>query len=298
MKIGIVPLTWSQFRQAEPDAWPQTRILQEVKQAGFDAVSAFPRPGQSVAEHLEYLQSFGLAPAPAYFSGDFWALERRDEFVARARSLAATARQMGLTELFVAVDGWTYVSRANGKTRSQLAGHVEPGDGLTPQEWEIAATTLNAIGTATLSEGVASCFHNHAGTPVETRAECDTLAQLTDPDKVFWGLDSGHLAFAGGDVAQFARDYAPRIKALHLKDVQEEVRRRAAAEAWDYGQASGAGIWTELGQGSVDFAGLFAPLRAAGFAGWVLSEIDVTQRATALESATMCRNFLRQLLGI
>lgn len=288
-------MTWGQFRNQDPEAWPQDRVLREAKTAGFNAVCSFPGQGSPPEQHLEYLADFGLAPAPSYYSGEFWDLEKREEFLRGARRLAKTSQRLGLTELFVAVDGWDYLSRANGKTRSQLAGHVGPEDGLTLAEWEACAATLNALGAATREEGVLACFHNHVGTVVETRQECDTLARLTDPQFVAWGLDTGHLAFAGADVTDFVRTYAPRIKALHLKDVNETVRLQAVEGGWDYGQATAAGIWTELGQGSISFAEMFQMLREAEYQGWVISEIDVTQRSSALESATLCREFLRSL---
>lgn len=293
MKIGIVPLTWGQFRVQEPDAWPQERVLREVKEAGFDAVASFPGEGQSAAQHLEYLAEFGLVPTPSYFSGEYWIAEKQDEIVESARRKARISREMGLSELFVAAGGWAYVSRANGKERHQLSGHVGPGDGLSDEEWAQLGKTLNAVGAATKDEGVLTCIHNHVATVIETRQECDRLAEVTDPDLVFWGADTGHLAYGGADVVDFTRAHAPRIRALHLKDVNGAVRRQAVEEELDYRAASERGIWTELGQGCIDYPAFFNILRESGYEGWVLSEIDRTQKPSALQSARECREFLR-----
>jgi len=64
---------------------------------------------------------------------------------------------------------------------------------------------------------------------------------------------------------------------------------------WDYGTFATTGNFAELGEGSVDFPVIFAILRDAGFAGWVIAETDVTQKPTALESATISRAYLRSL---
>src|SRR5213076_307246 len=97
---------------------------------------------------------------------------------------------------------------------------------------------------------------------------------LADSALVAIGLDTGHLAYGGGDVADFIRAYGPRIKALHLKDVFPNVLAEARATKWGYHEAQAHGIWAELGAGSIDFRPVFAALDAAGFAGWAIVEID------------------------
>jgi len=293
MKVGCSTITWGQFRKQNPGDWSQERVLREVKEAGFDAVTSSPRAGQTAEEHLEYLSGLGLTPAPGYYGGEFWLPEERAGQVERAREMARTTRALGLTELFVAPAGWRYVSRASGKERNQLAGHVGPDDGLSDDEWRELAITLNAMGAATQEEGVLICIHNHAAQVIETRAECDRLFDSIDPHLVFWGPDIGHLVYGGADPVAFCRDYAARIKAVHLKDVAAPVLEQARTQEWDYGTASAHGLWTELGQGCVDFPAIFAILREAGYKGWLLSEIDVTQKPSALQSARECRKFLR-----
>ena len=110
---------------------------------------------------------------------------------------------------------------------------------------------------------------------------------------VFLGPDTGHLAWAGADPVAFCRDYASQIKTIHVKDVDEKVRLRGRAQEWDYGTFAANGIFAELGEGNVDFPAIFAILRDAGFAGWVIAETDVTQKPTALESATISRAYLK-----
>jgi inosose dehydratase len=172
---------------------------------------------------------------------------------------------------------------------------VPEGPTLTDAEYQAFADTLNRVGEITLREGVRSCFHNHVGSVIETREEIDRLLALADPALVFLGPDTGHLAWAGADPVAFCRDYAARIKTIHVKDVSEAVRARGAAEGWDYGSFTKNGIFAELGEGDVDFPAIFAILREAGFAGWVIAETDVTQKPTALESATISREYLRSL---
>lgn len=55
------------------------------------------------------------------------------------------------------------------------------------------------------------------------------------------------------------------------------------------------GIFAEIGEGFVDFPAIFDILKDAGFRGWVIVEIDVTQKPTALESAIISRNNLKSI---
>ena len=109
------------------------------------------------------------------------------------------------------------------------------------------------------------------------------------------GPDTGHLLWGGVDVLDFCRKYLDSIKTIHIKDVNEAVLNEGAAAKWTYSQFAEAGIWTELGEGCIDFPALFALLDQAEFDGWVIVETDVTQLATPLESAIASRNYLKQI---
>ncbi len=298
IRVGCVPLHWNQFKRQAPDEWPEERVLREVAQAGFEGISAGPRGDLSPEAVVQFFREFHLEVAPGYYGGDFWKPELRAEQVAKARQRAAFSRAMGVHELYVAPSGGDYVSRANGQTRRQLAGHVGPDDGLTHNEYQQLAQTLNEIGRATQQEGVATCIHNHVGQVIETREEVDQLFELVDRERVLLGPDTGHLAWAGADVVQFFRDYAPLIRTVHLKDVDEAVRSRGAQAGWEYGTFTNNGVFAELGEGSVDFPAVFDILKSHNFSGWVLSETDVTQKSSPLESATISRNYLKSLESI
>ncbi len=295
ISVGCVPLTWGKWKREAPAEWPEERILREVAQAGFEGVSSGPREGKSALEVADFLGELGLKPAPGYLGGEFWKPESLQAGLERARRQAEFAQQVGVGELFVAPTGGDYRSRASGQTRRQLAGRVGPDDGLTNEEYATLAQTLNQIGRATLEFGVRLCLHNHVGQVIETREEVDRLMPMLGADTVFLGPDTGHLAWAGADVTQFFRDYAPRIKSVHLKEINPEVHRRGVEIGWDYPTFAQNGIFAELGEGATDFPRLFELLNEVNFRGWVLSETDVTQKTSALESATLSRHYLRSL---
>ena len=166
---------------------------------------------------------------------------------------------------------------------------------MSDAEFEQCAKTVNKVGEITLKYDVRSCFHNHVGSVIETREEIDRLFSMVDRDVVFQGPDIGHLVWAGADPVQFCKDYAGDIKSVHIKDIDPEVLEKGVARSWDYGQFSDNGIFAELGEGCVDFSTIFEILDGTGYEGWIIVETDRTQKPTALQSATISREYLGSL---
>jgi inosose dehydratase len=72
----------------------------------------------------------------------------------------------------------------------------------------------------------ASGLHRHVGTLIETPGETARALAEIDARPTFAGADTGHLAWAGADPAQFIHRYPDRVGAVHLKDVHLGWRRR------------------------------------------------------------------------
>ena len=285
--IGCGQITWRGV--------PEEQVLAEIAQAGYVGAPAGPKPDTSAADVIATFTRYGLKPAPGYLGADYWDKNQETTILQRARDYAAFAKAAGCTELYVAAGGFNNYVTKRGLSRMQIAGHVKPEDNMSDAEYAQFAKALNLVGEITLAQGVKSCFHNHVGSTIETREEIDQLWRLIDPGLVFMGPDTGHLAWAGADVVQFCRDYASSIKTMHIKDVNKQVMDEGVAAQWDYRTFSDKGIWTELGQGCVDFPTIFQILADAGFGGWLIVETDVTQLSTPLESAIISRQYLRTL---
>ena len=286
--IGGSSITWGRETSRE-------QVLAEIAQAGYEGAPSGARPGVTAQETVELYARFGLKPGPGYLGANFEKPEEEASILERAHVQAAFMRDIGCTELYVAAGGFDGYITSRGKTRRQIAGQVLPEDAMTDAEYEQFAKTLNQVGAITLEYGVSSCFHNHVGSTIETRAEIDRLFGMVDRKLVFHGPDIGHLAWAGADPVAYCRDYAQDIKTVHLKDIYPDVLQEGLENKWTYGEFSDNGIFAELGEGLVNFPAIFDILKAAGFEGWIISEIDRTTKATALESATICRNYLKSL---
>jgi inosose dehydratase len=181
--------------------------------------------------------------------------------------------------------------------RTRLAGRIGPEHGLDNAGWKTLARGANLIARRVKDEtGLRTVFHHHGATFVETAAEIDQLMQRTDPALVGLCLDTGHTAFGGGDPVAVASKWRDRIWHVHLKDCEPAIRARAAAEEWDYQQSVRAGVFCELGRGTVNFNGVLDALRQADYDGWLVVEQDVLpSMGSPAESAQRNRDFLRAL---
>lgn len=294
IKLGCGQITWSRGA-------PEDEVLEDIHKAGYEGApwhfhSGRSRGGmsRSVEDLRAVLSRHSLKAAPAYLSGDLWDASKRRDLVSQAHHYAEVSAALGLSELYVCAGGSNSVM-PSGRTRRQAAGHATPEDELPEEDFHGLVECLHAVGAATLEHGVRCCYHNHVGTVVETEDEIEKLLALADPDLVWLGPDTGHLAWGGIDVVSFCERYVERIRTIHLKDIDCDVRDRGRKAGWDYAAFSKNGIFTEVGNGCVDFASLLSLLSSYGFSGWLIVETDVTQLASPLESATVSRDNLRRL---
>jgi inosose dehydratase len=223
--------------------------------------------------------------------------EARDEVLRVARLMAAAASQARAPLLILAdADGRDPV-------RTLHAGRIAPSQALPAPDLRRFARQAEEVARVVLGEtGLATAFHPHAGGWIETPDEVDALLALTDPDLVGLVFDTAHHVYGcgvpddGGRAAAGIERFWGRIRTVHLKDCDPDVAARARAEAWDYGRAVRAGLYGELGQGSVDFAAVLRALERHGYDDWLTVEQDVfPDTGTPFESARRSRAYLTTL---
>jgi inosose dehydratase len=291
IRVACEPITWNAWPDTPPD-----QIMREIAAAGyagwtlrFPAFDERGEPATPPAALADQLAGHGLTAAPGYLGAELWAAARRPEIVAAARARARFSRALGVGELYVACTCLPDLFAIAGQATGLRAV------GLDAAGFAVMAETLDAVGAATREEGVAVCFHNHAGSYVETEAEYEAIIAATDPALVRLGPDTGHLQIGGGDVPAFFRRHAARVASAHLKDINPTVLAEGRAARHGYHPMVRAGLFAELGEGCIDLPAVLASLRAAGFAGWLVAETDRTMRASASESAAISRAYLRTL---
>jgi inosose dehydratase len=286
VSIGCGQLTW---KNVAADT-----VMREIASAGYDGAPGPLSLDRPAADVIAWFGEFGLKPAPSYFSGRFWDPIEEEGILAAAPGVARYARDLGCAELYVAATGMEQAA-PSGKTRRDVAGQVTPADAMTSEQFAQFGKVLGAFADTTLAEGVASCFHPHVGTVIETASELDTLLSHVSTGSLYLGLDTGHTAWAGNDAVAVCLAHLDRIRTLHLKDVNDEIRQRGVAAGWTYNQFAESGVFAELGEGMVDFPAILTPLLDTEFDGWLIVETDITMKSTPLESATISRNYLASL---
>ena len=117
--------------------------------------------------------------------------------------------------------------------------------------------------------------------PVELRSlmeQAGTEARPAEPREVEW--PSG--------------EHPERIAYIHLKDVDRDVLDGVRRDGVSFDDAVRRRVFTELGRGCLDVAGLLAALREIDYDGWLMVEQDSTW-LTPAESAQVSRAYLRAL---
>jgi len=297
IRIATAPVSWGIL---EVEGWgkqrPYGEVLDEIVKAGYTGTELGPYgflptdPKQLRSElakrNLPLLGAF--TPLPLAHAG------QHDAALQSALEVGRLLSQAGATFLVLADE----LSPA----RMAVAGTVDEGrDGMNASQGDGGARLLDRVARAGRELGLASVFHHHCGTYIETPGEVERLLAMTDPQMLGLCLDTGHYLFGGGDPVDCARTHGKRIRHLHLKDVKPAVLEQVRRERIPYLDAIRMGVFCELGQGGVNLTGVIHELTAAGFDGWAVFEQDVdpTQPGcNPLESATRSRNYLRKTVHL
>ncbi len=296
--IGTAPVSWG-IMEVETK-WGRTRtfdsVLDEMVSAGYNGTELgpwgfFPTDPRHLTAELSR-RKMRLIGAFVPF-----ALAQPELHPAGIESVVTTARLLADCGAPVVV-----LADAMYERRMAIAGRVvEERDGLSDQQWAVAAKLLEEIAGKVNALGVRAVFHHHAGTYVETPREIDRLLSSTDPSLLGLCLDTGHYFYGGGDPVEAARQHAARIWHLHLKDVRGDVLNRVRKEGIGFLDAVGQGVFCELGTGTVDVLGVIRVLQARGYEGWAVFEQDVDPTkpgVVPMESAARSRQYLRDVAAL
>lgn len=189
---------------------------------------------------------------------------------------------------------------AQSDERNRISGRV-PADGsaaLTPAQWKNVARVVEEAAKVSSEFGLDLVFHPHVATYVETPKECERFFDVTSHTGVGLCLDTGHCEYGGGDTVTEAAKFASVLRFLHIKDVDNKILEEARRKKLNFEQAIEEKVFTIIGQGSIDFPGLFRLLEKNNYSGWAVIEQDVKFGATAVPPAESVAQSLRYLQGV
>ena len=294
IRMANAPVSWGIYEFEGSEAkFPYERVLDEIVETGYTGLELGPwgylptdpavLRGELQKRNLQLLSSF----VPVNFA-DATAIEQAEAF----------AMQVG--RLLKALDAVTIVLADDNGTVPELVQNAgrRHGSKLTSAEWDVYAAGVNRVARKIYDElGLKVVFHHHCGGYVETPEETRNLLDRADPDLVGLCLDTGHWQYAGGDALACVKEYGERVRYLHLKDCDPNLRKLAIDERMDYFAAVATGVFCELGKGSVDFPGILKEMERLGYDGWAIVEQDVlTEDLDApRQSARRNRDYLHKL---
>ena len=288
MRIATAIVNWNNADIPEVFPWiPYAEAMDHFVEAGYDATEWGPSmPTDPVVLGRE-LERRGLTLVGAFVGLELRTADRRDAEIERALEIARFLAANGGTRLIAADSG--------DERRRAEAGHVDPAGGLDDRQWRSLGDGLDALADRLVPLGMELVFHNHVGTYVETQAETERLLDVTEPGRVGWCLDIGHLTYGGGDTLAMLARYGDRVRHVHIKDVDGAILERARAEGWSFGQALAAYIFPPVGEGIARIPEVIAALQARGYDDWYVVEQD-TSRGDPTETARRNREYLARIL--
>ena len=169
----------------------------------------------------------------------------------------------------------------------QVTDERPAGREPSAEDYRRMGWALSELGRRTADIGVTLALHPHMGALSQSPSDIRRVMDASDSRLVRLELDVAHYAQGGGDPAEAIRGYAGRLLFLHIKDVE--------SPAPDGGPESYR--FVELGRGRVNLPAVFQALKAVGFDGWAVVELDQVPDSgrTPKESAEISKQYLRGL---
>ena len=229
--------------------------------------------GVEVTELSTHLQGQLVAVHPAYDAAfDGFAAEEvrgnpkaRQEWAVNQLLLAAKASQnLGLDAhaTFSGALAWPYVY----PWPQRPAGLIETAFDELARRWR---PILDAFDAA----GVDLCYEIHPGEDLHDGATFEMfLERVEGHPRCNLLYDPSHFVLQQLDYLAYIDLYHERIKMFHVKDAEFNPDGRQGVYSGYQNWVDRAGRFRSLGDGQVDFAGIFSKLAACDFDGWAVLE--------------------------
>jgi inosose dehydratase len=233
---------------------PPERVLAEMHELGVVATESGPDgylgydPGaaRALLDRTELKLVGGFLPVVLHEPAAL------DESLAKVHRTAVLFAELGATVLCSAAivdDDWS--------------ARIE----LTDAQWDHLFEALTLVDEAAAEHGVTHVLHPHWRTVVEQDADVQRVLRESATGIC---LDTGHLTLGGSDPLAIAREFADRVRHVHLKAVAARLR----AGELELMAAVQAGLFQPLGAGDVAVGEVVGALEEAGYPGWYVLEQD------------------------
>ena len=217
--------------------------------------------GQLVAVHPAYDVAFDGFAAPEVRGNPkartAWAIEQM-------KMTARASRRLGLTEhaTFSGALAWPYLY----PWPQRPAGLIEEAFAELARRWK-------PILDAFEESGVNLCFEIHPGEDLHDGATFEMFLDLVGGHKRCNILyDPSHFVLQQLNYMEYIDIYHERITMFHVKDAEFNPTGRQGVYGGYQSWVKRAGRFRSVGDGQVDFRGIFSKLAQYDFAGWAVLE--------------------------
>lgn len=214
--IGTAPDSWGVWFPSDPEQLPASQFLKEVAAAGYEAIELGPYGYLPIdpAELREQLEQHHLSVLAGTVFSHLHQADSWDFTWKQVTDVAALTQAVGGQHIVVIPEPW----------RDHKTGAPKEDPRLGEEQWELLTQQTDELGRRILDEyGLHVQFHSHADSHVGYQPEIERFLEGTNPEYVNLCLDTGHVAYYGGDCLELITKYPDRIGYLHLKQVNPEV---------------------------------------------------------------------------
>lgn len=263
---GVQIPTWvSSFIDLEKAATSQTyadELKGRVAAHGLEITELSTHlQGQLVAVHPAYDTAFdGFAPASVHGNA-----KARTEWAVQQLNWAAQASKrlgLGAHATFSGALAWPYLY----PWPQRPAGLVEEAFDELARRWTPILDEFDR-------NGVDVCYEIHPGEDLHDGVSYEMfLERVNNHARANLLYDPSHFVLQQLDYLQYIDFYHDRIRAFHVKDAEFNPTGKQGVYGGFQSWVNRAGRFRSLGDGQVDFAGIFSKLSAYGFDGWAVLE--------------------------
>ncbi|MEU2751980.1 TIM barrel protein [Streptomyces collinus] len=233
--LGSAPDSWGVWFPEDEQQVPYTRFLDELARAGYEWLELGPYgylptdPQRLKAE----LDARGLKVSGGTAFGALHRPGAWEEMLAHVRRVAALTAAAGAHHLVFIPPMY----------RDEQTGAFTESPELTPEQWAGFGRAADRLGRRLLEEyDVRLVVHPHADSHIQTQAEIERLLNESDSRYTNLCLDTGHVAYGGGDNLDLIRRFGERVGYVHIKQMDPEILAQVAAEDLSFGEAVKRGV--------------------------------------------------------
>ena len=217
--------------------------------------------GQLVAVNPVYDSAFdGFAPASVHNNPS----ARQEWAVKQVMNAAQASKHLGLTEhaTFSGALAWPFLY----PFPQRPAGLVEAAFDELAKRWTPILNRFDEL-------GVDVCYEIHPGEDLHDGITFEMfLERVNNHPRANILYDPSHFVLQCLDYLDYIDIYKDRIKMFHVKDAEFNPTGRQGVYGGYQSWVDRAGRFRSLGDGQVDFAGIFSKMAANDFNGWAVLE--------------------------